>query len=262
MNLDTYTSEMAKSVWDKAFFMDKIPGAKCVIDFGCADGAMIRFLAPLFPDIVFVGYDISDELITRARKTPPYYANAVFFDGSERYGYEHVIHFIQEKFEPDEVCINFSSVLHEVFSTTKEGKHIIKRLLDAIHPKYITIRDMYFEGENRVLAYYYIKEVMNAFKVKEGFIESFEDEHSSICSVKFLHHFLLKYQWHENGWEEENAEDYFSWTLRDFKGIADAYTCIYENHYMLPYYREQWHKVNLFPVEANTHAQFILKRWY
>ena len=63
MDLDIYTTEMSKSVWDKAFFMDKIPGVKCVIDFGCADGAMIRYLAPLFPDIMFVGYDISEEYI-------------------------------------------------------------------------------------------------------------------------------------------------------------------------------------------------------
>ena len=84
MNLDTYTSEMAKSVWDKSFFMDKIPGAKCIIDFGCADGTMIHFLAPLFPDIMFVGYDISAELIDRARHTAPYYANVVYFDGSKK----------------------------------------------------------------------------------------------------------------------------------------------------------------------------------
>ena len=75
MNLDIYTTEMSKSVWDKAFFMDKIPGAKCIIDFGCADGAMVRFLAPLFPDIMFVGYDINEELIGRARAATPFYAN-------------------------------------------------------------------------------------------------------------------------------------------------------------------------------------------
>ena len=59
MNFDIYTEEMSKSVWDKAFFMDKIIGAKLVIDFGCADGAMIRMLAPLFPNTTFYGYDIN-----------------------------------------------------------------------------------------------------------------------------------------------------------------------------------------------------------
>ena len=109
MNLDTYTTEMSKSVWDKAFFMDKIPGVKCVIDFGCADGAMNHFLAPLFPEIMFVGYDISSELIDRARHTAPYYANAAFFDGSKKYGDQHVIDFVKPKYKPEEICINFSS---------------------------------------------------------------------------------------------------------------------------------------------------------
>ena len=134
-------------------------------------------------------------------------------------------------------------------------------MIHALHPKYITIRDMYFEGENRVLAYYYVKEIMDAFDVKEGFIESFEDEFSSICSTKFLHHFLMKYQWHDNGWEEEMAEDYFSWNIKDFLRTAGGYNLIFENHYMLPYYREQWYEKGLYPVEGNTHAQFILRRW-
>ena len=87
MNLDTYTSEMAKSVWDKAFFMDKIPGAKCIIDFGCADGAMIRMLAPLFPNTTFYGYDINDELIIEAwrKLKSPADKNTFFFQFSKFY---------------------------------------------------------------------------------------------------------------------------------------------------------------------------------
>jgi hypothetical protein len=38
--LTPYTDSMSKSIWDKAFFMDKIEGATAVIDFGCADGAI------------------------------------------------------------------------------------------------------------------------------------------------------------------------------------------------------------------------------
>ena len=262
MNIDTYTSEMAKSVWDKSFFMDKIPGVKCVIDFGCADGAMIHFLAPLFPDIMFVGYDISVELIDRARHTAPYYANVVYLDGSKKYDHQHVIDFVKPKFKPEEICINFSSVLHEVFSKTIEGKYVIGHMINALKPKFITIRDMYFEGENKVLSYNHVKEIIKAFDVKDIFIEDFEDEFSSICSTKYLHHFLMKYQWRENGWDEEMDEDYFSWNIKDFTDIIGPYKIIFENHYMLPYYREQWHKHDTYPVEANTHAQFILRRWY
>ena len=49
MNLDIYTEEMSKSIWDKAFFIDKIPGAKCVIDFGCADGAVTNIIKLFYP---------------------------------------------------------------------------------------------------------------------------------------------------------------------------------------------------------------------
>ena len=261
MNLDTYTSEMAKSVWDKSFFMDKIPGAKCIIDFGCADGTMINLLAPIFPDITFIGYDIAAELIDRARHADTHYSNTVFFDGSKKYGDQDVIHFVKSKFRPEAICINFSSVLHEVFSKTKDSKWIVGHMINALQPKYITIRDMYFDGENRVLSYYYVKEIIDAFDIKENFIESFEDEFSSISTVKFLHHFLMKYQWYDNGWDEEMEEDYFSWTIKDFIDMAGQYSVIFENHYMLPYYREQWYKHDLYPVEANTHAQFILRRW-
>ena len=261
MNLDKYTSEMAKSVWDKAFFMDKIPGVKCVIDFGCADGAMIHFLAPLFPDIMFVGYDISKELINKARQTAPYKANIVFFDGSEKYGYQHIVDFVEPKYEPEEICINFSSVLHEVFSKTQDGKRVIQHLINTLKPKYLTVRDMYFNGDDRPLTYYHVNEVLKAFEVKEGFLEEFEDEFGSVCSVKNIHHFLMKYQWHENGWDEEMQENYFAWNIKDFLHAVDEYTLVFDAYYMLPYYREKWFNLGLYPIEANTHAQFILRRW-
>ena len=108
MDLDIYTTEMSKSVWDKAFFMDKIPGVKCVIDFGCADGAMIRYLAPLFPDITFVGYDISRELIARARATGPYYANLIYFVGNIWDGTHNVYDYVSTKFKPEEICLNLT----------------------------------------------------------------------------------------------------------------------------------------------------------
>ena len=49
-DLTAYNLSMKKSLIDKMFFMDKIDdNIKVVMDYGCADGALIRFLAPLFP---------------------------------------------------------------------------------------------------------------------------------------------------------------------------------------------------------------------
>ena len=262
MDLDKYTSEMAKSIWDKAFFMDKIPGAKCVIDFGCADGAMIHFLAPLFPDIIFIGYDISEELIDRARTATPHYANTVFFDNHDEHGSYHMQQFIKEKgFTSEEICLNFSCVLHEVFSSTPAGKYTIRYLVNAIEPKYITVRDMYFEGKNPVLSYYQVKEIVNTFGINDEAITDFEEEFCSISTLKGMHHFLMKYQWYNNGWDKEMAENYFSWDRKDFMDMIGAYSTVFETHYMLPYYREKWYEHEMYPLEANTHAQFIFRRW-
>ena len=260
MDFDIYTTEMHKSILDKAFFMDKIPGAKCVIDFGCADATLICTLGRLFPTIDFYGYDINPALLERGVEKlsqAPANVNALY----DRAGLNGLIERVKRTYKPEEICINFSSVLHEVFSKTVEGERVIRHMIHELKPKFITIRDMYFEGENKVLSYYYIKEIIEAFDVDEGFIETFEDEFSSICSTKYLHHFLMKYQWRENGWDEEMEEDYFSWNIKDFINMVGQYSIIFENHYMLPYYREQWHKHGMYPVEANTHAQFILRRW-
>ena len=59
---------MKKSLWDKAFFMDKIIGVKCVIDFGCADASLICMLREIFPSMDFYGFDINEELLVRARE--------------------------------------------------------------------------------------------------------------------------------------------------------------------------------------------------
>ena len=57
-DLTAYNLSMKKSLIDKMFFMDKIDdNIKLIMDYGCADGAIIRFLAPLFTESLFLGYE-------------------------------------------------------------------------------------------------------------------------------------------------------------------------------------------------------------
>jgi hypothetical protein len=258
MDLNIYTSEMAKSVWDKSFFMDKVPGTKCIIDFGCADGAMIHFLAPLFPDITFIGYDINKELIDKARSTTPYHSNVSFMNHPD-----HIVNFVRDikKFESDEICLNFSSVLHEVFSSTANENSSIPALLQKLSPKYVTVRDMFFEGEDKSLSYCQLRAIVRQFKIDEKHIADFEVEFGNITSTKNLVHFLMKYQWKDNGWYDELDEDYFAWTMSDLKEmLMYYYDVIFETHYMLPYYINKWEPVGLTPKEIHTHIQLILRR--
>ena len=67
-SLQTYNARMSKSLWDKAFFADKIPGAKLIIDYGCADGSLMDFIQKNFPEFMTVGLDANEEMV-RLRET-------------------------------------------------------------------------------------------------------------------------------------------------------------------------------------------------
>lgn len=259
MDLNIYTTEMSKSVWDKAFFMDKIPGAKCIIDFGCADGAMIRFLAPLFPDITFIGYDRNEELLNRAMRTAPYFSNVTFFHNTD-----DIINFISLtlKFKSSEICINFSCVLHEVYSSTG-GWSIIYDLITTLNPKYITIRDMYCD-EPTPVTIGQIKDTFNPLweQLPADKCAQFINKFGVITTWKKMTHLLMKLQWVDNGWEDEMKENYYSWNVYDFvKGIGNNYNIAFECRYQLPYLTEKWKgEYNWYNPDIHTHAQFILRR--
>lgn len=260
MNLDIYTEEMTKSLWDKAFFMDKIPGAKCVIDFGCADGALMTLLGKLFPSVDFFGYDINDELLKRAiDRISQCPANVKSVYNAE--GMTGLISRIKRNYTPDQICINFSSVLHEVFSSSPSGKAAIKRLITELKPKYITIRDMYFY-EAPAPTHQYVQGPNPDWDEMKPYREAFEAVYGPIKdNAKNCLHFLMKYQWKNNGWDTELNENYFSWTIDEFKHLIgwNNYDIVFENHYQLPYLIELW-KHRFFRPNLHTHAQFILRR--
>ena len=47
--------------------MNKISKVKNIVDFGCADGALIREMNKVLPDINYIGYDNNSEMIKIAR---------------------------------------------------------------------------------------------------------------------------------------------------------------------------------------------------
>jgi 23S rRNA U2552 (ribose-2'-O)-methylase RlmE/FtsJ len=54
---DTYNERMSAGMLDKLFFVDKID-AQVIVDIGCADGTLIRYLHDWMTDTTsFIGYD-------------------------------------------------------------------------------------------------------------------------------------------------------------------------------------------------------------
>ena len=63
-----YNKQMTRTLGDKMFFTEYLPSDRYVfVDFGCADGAMIKELKKFYTDSCFIGYDCSQSMINAAR---------------------------------------------------------------------------------------------------------------------------------------------------------------------------------------------------
>lgn len=69
LNYDFYNNEMQKGLSDKLFFMkneDILKNVRTIMDYCCADGALIQEMSALYPFINFVGFDLDEEMVRRA----------------------------------------------------------------------------------------------------------------------------------------------------------------------------------------------------
>ena len=68
-DLSGYLYKMQKSMIDKMFFIDKIfEPIETIVDFGCANGVLIKMLQYYFDEYSYVGYDISEKMVQAAKE--------------------------------------------------------------------------------------------------------------------------------------------------------------------------------------------------
>lgn len=130
-DLDVYLNRMQKSVMDKMFFIDKVfEPFENIVDFGCANGELIKAIQMLFGDEYrYYGYDISPDMIRVAKENVP---QAMF-----------VSSWNSLQINPSQSLLNISSTIHEVYSycSPVEIEQFWNRVFNSGF-KYITIRDM------------------------------------------------------------------------------------------------------------------------
>ena len=256
-NYAVYNDRMRRSMWDKAFFMDKVPGTELIIDFGCADGSLIRFLQELFPSVYYIGFDIDPAMVDAANAHG--IPNAWFFSDAGA---------MQEKIraldiEAKRITVNFSSVLHEIFHYDCD-RAMITRLIADLYPRYLVIRDMMFDAANPdaptpPAAEAQIRRILPAWQVAD-----FEAQWGSIGTRRNLAHLILKYKYTEN-WARECRENYFSYTMADLTALldpADEFAPILLSRYILPWCRHD--AQNNLGIDMGssftTHFSLILAR--
>lgn len=242
-DMDTYTAGMRKSIQDKLWFIDKVADkVDSVVDYGCADGALLYEIHNICPSIRLYGYDNNVEMLQRASTLCP------FATYSQR----------TIKAPDSKSLLVVSSVFHEIYSYSTDIKAECASIFNSGY-RYIAIRDMFYtKAAVRKADGYKISSVLR--KEPQSKIQDFERFHGPITeNVNFLH-YLLKYRYTEN-WEREVKENYFPQSLEEFlSNIPQEYKIASVQPYTLPFTRTKIHRDFGFWLEDTTHAQILLEK--
>lgn len=245
-NMDVYNAGMRKSMLDKIWWLDKIDDdVDVVLDYGCADGALLSMVHEMNRGMTLIGYDFNEDMIKLAENNLP---DGFFFDN---YAKANI-------FTPENhTVLVVSSVFHEIENYSHDVMTEYERIFNNGY-KYIAIRDMFVSEKS-----YGISDQLTVAKVRQQFpyekIQEFEAHMGSLNYSENLLQFFLTYRYKEN-WDREVRENYFPHTIEEFlHKIPDWYEVVHFEHYTLPFVREQVWKD--FGVQLNepTHGKILLK---
>ncbi|MGN1020096.1 MAG: class I SAM-dependent methyltransferase [Aristaeellaceae bacterium] len=246
-NMDTYLALMQKGMQDKLFFVKELfSRVDTFVDFGCADGSLLRSLRELNAASRLIGYDISQQMLEIAR------ANAPGIDFFSDWADIHI--------DFSHSCLILSSVIHEVYSySSPEEIRLFWQRVFGSGFQYIVIRDMMFtESEDRPVAMRDKNRIIH-HEEYAWLAKSFEEVNGVIDSTRQMLHFLLKYQYSHN-WEREVRENYLPISLEELLAkIPDNYARVYFSHETLPYIADCVKRDFGISLGMKTHAKIILE---
>jgi len=249
-DIHRYTTEMHKSLFDKLFFANLID-TDLIVDYGCADGALIRSHHLMFPSTKLIGYDNDSAMIETARDK----TQQVNTDFS--WNWPRVQAQVRGAFRP---ALLLSSVLHEVYSYLSVAE------LSAFEStcwqsgfEYVIIRDMmHSEDMNGPSLSEDVARVWQRLPL--WMLEAWEDKWGTIEHKTSLVHLLLTYRYVEN-WDRELLENYLAVGVKTYlSNIPSAYEPIHFRHYTLPFLKHQVKQDFGIDLQARTHVQLILRR--
>lgn len=249
-NYSGYNEGMKKSLLDKIFFMDKVESA-VFVDYGCADGTLIHFLSQLFPEYLYIGYDVDENMLKLAREKCP--------DNPERFLFTSDWKEVTEYARSGVATIILSSTIHEVYAygTRKDVDSLWERVFSGLF-EYVVVRDMIPSiSADKISDINDVAKLLK--KADKSYLFDFERNWGSIETNKNLIHFLLKYRYADN-WEREVKENYFP-VMREelISSIPDEYEIEFHEHFVLPFLKRVVKKDFNIDLKDNTHLKLILK---
>lgn len=250
-----YNAGMVRSMMDKMFFIDKVD-ASVIVDYGCANGHMLGLLRMLFPDNIYIGFDISEPMLAEARALHP---DITFTNDWNEVRRLCIAHAAQGK----KNCLALLSLIHEVYAylNPTEIAEFWSRVWGDAEFAFdnIAVRDMMVSQTTSrpsdPLAVARIRQKFNRDKLSQ-----WERQWGSLSDNWSLHHFLLTYRYEAN-WERELRENYLPRPLEEFlASIPHGYIPTYLEHFVLPFVRRQVREDFKILVPDPTHLKLILER--
>jgi len=215
-DINVYNDNMSKGINDKLFFLEHLPKNinYLFVDFGCADGTLLNTIHQPTDYNIYIGYDVSEQMLNLAR-TKTTYSDIIFTSD-----WNHINKFLN-KLNLKKVLI-LSSVIHEVYSYAQSNDDITSFWDKVLNSNfdYICVRDMmipesYNYTETPELWNDMIHDSYRRIMTNERFIQ-FEEKWGQIKYRKAVAlHFLLKYRWQIN-WDREVNENYFPIYIEQF----------------------------------------------
>ena len=260
-----YTDGMRKSMADKTWFLDKIDEANSIVDYGCADGALLQYISDAMPRVfALTGIDIDEEMLKLASMNLSINCDqsVYLYNAGEFYSY-----FAEDI---NRTCLNCGSVIHEVYSYgTPESIEEFWNFVFNSGFKYIAIRDM---GMSKVDILQSQSVFDNAFekivyrnRTSDGetdrFIEFLKTIYcNDVVTWRDIVHYLLKYRYVTN-WDREVKENYLPLLTEEILlKIPPNYRVKYYDHYTLPFLKDQVMKDFGIELNTKTHYKPLLER--
>ena len=221
----TYNNRMSLAIIDKLFFADKI-SPDLIIDFGCADGTLLRQLKLLKPDTEMIGYDTDPEMVAKYYiEEIPIFSNWNSILSEKNFG------------DVKHPAIVLSSVIHEAlhYGSKADIDDFWRKVFESGF-EFIVIRDMVpSRSIDRPTNINDLKKAYHKFLHTKA-LTDFESVWGSIEGNRQLIHFLLKYRYLQPNWDREVRENYLPITKEDLLAkIPNEYDVIFSEHYVLPY---------------------------
>ena len=252
-DLQNYTDAMSLGIADKLFFMSRIK-PDVIVDFGCADGMVLRAVHEMNPKCKLIGYDIDPQMVSKA-------SARLKGIGHVTSDWNEVVEMVGGYQRP---ALILSSVIHEVYSysATKDVKNFWEEKVFGPHFKYISIRDMIPSAKiERHEFRLFEKEVGRVRELADPYyLNSFEEKWGKIDSnYRTFIHFLLKYRYVDN-WEREVNENYVPISIETLeRKIPAGFKQTYKMSYIYYHLSEVIMKDFGIEIDHTTHLKMIIE---